>query len=78
MAKEIIVHRDQAVWERETWTLEVPDHLTGDELREYVQNIIEVGPEGIPQAADFVEVVDTVVMYDPIVQIFDTSTKEML
>jgi hypothetical protein len=56
----------------------VPDHLTGDELREYVQNIIEVGPEGIPQAADFVEVVGTVDMYDPIVQIFDTSTKEML
>lgn len=43
MPKQYRVHRDQAVWERETFWLEVPDDVPDDEIDEYLYDKLEDG-----------------------------------
>ena len=40
---KVVIQRDQAVWERETFTIEVPDGLTGEDLREAIRETIKDG-----------------------------------
>ena len=43
MPRLITVYRDQAVWERETLEVEVPDDLPEDELEAFVREAVEDG-----------------------------------
>ena len=52
MPKQYRVHRDQAVWERETFWIEVPDDIPEDEHDEYIHEKLEDGAT----RADYVEV----------------------
>ena len=38
---QVIVQRDQAVWERETFAIEVPDGLEGEALRDAIEDVLE-------------------------------------
>ena len=38
---KVQIQRDQAVWERETFEVEVPDGLTGDDLLDAVSDAVE-------------------------------------
>lgn len=42
MTKEIRVTRDQAVWERETFWIEVPDDVPPEEIEEYCGKQIDL------------------------------------
>jgi hypothetical protein len=37
------VHRDQAVWERETFEVDVPDGLSSEEIKVFVQEQLDAG-----------------------------------
>lgn len=38
---KVQIQRDQAVWERETFEVDVPDGLTGDDLLDAVSDAVE-------------------------------------
>lgn len=50
--KAYTVSRDQAVWERETFYIEVPDDIPEDEHDEYIREKLE---DGVTRA-DYVEI----------------------
>lgn len=54
--KAYTVHRDQAVWERETFYIEVPDEIPEDEHDEYLYEKLQ---DGVTRA-DYVEIQDSV------------------
>ena len=56
MPKQYRVHRDQAVWERETFWIEVPDEVPADEIDEYLYDKIE---DGVTRA-NYTEIRDAV------------------
>ena len=56
MPKQYRVHRDQAVWERETFRIEVPDEVPPEEHYEYIEAALSSGE----LKADYVEIQDSV------------------
>lgn len=43
MSKTVQITRDQAVWERETFLVDVPDNIPEDEIQDYARQQLEEG-----------------------------------
>lgn len=50
------VNRDQAVWERERFEIEVPDHIPLDERRDYVHQQLDLYDQGELRLAPTIEI----------------------